>query len=114
VTAEVSDTYGIEDIITELSALIRTTLEDGQRKRAPDYWKQDPDHAEAMHRHLIRYDMGELVDEDSGAHPLSHVGVRALMQAYQEGERCRQDIEDICGRWDPGVDIDVEEILRGI
>ena len=76
--------YGIEDIITELSELIRETLVDGQRKRSPSYWKEDPGHLEAMHRHLVRYDRGELVDKDSGAHPLAHVGTRALMQAWLE------------------------------
>jgi hypothetical protein len=79
-----SGDYGIEDIIEELSELIRATLLDGQRKRAPSYWKNDPGHVDALHRHLVRYDLGELVDEDSKAHPLAHAGTRALMQAYQE------------------------------
>lgn len=76
--------YGIEDIIADLVPLIRETLVDGQRKRPPTYWKVDPGHPDSMHRHLHRYDMGEKVDADSGAHPLQHAGVRALMQAWQE------------------------------
>lgn len=76
--------YGIEDIIKDLIPLIRETLVDGQRKRSPTYWKEDPGHRQSMYRHLIRDQAGELVDEDSGAHPLQHAGVRALMQAWQE------------------------------
>jgi hypothetical protein len=76
--------YGIEDIIQELVPLIRETLIDGQRKRSPSYWKEDPGHEDALQRHLHRVDRGEIFDADSGAPAWSHVGTRALMLAWQQ------------------------------
>lgn len=72
-------------------ALLRTVMLDGAAKRADgrkrDPWTTDPGHGPSLYRHLFRWRRGELVDADSGAHPLVHVAARALMQAHQELNR---------------------------
>ena len=74
------------EIYREFTRLLAGPTNDGQNKRrtGKPHWKVDPGHAEAMHRHLHRYDLGERVDPDSGVHPLVHVAWRALALAYQE------------------------------
>lgn len=74
----------VEDAITELVALMRPVLRDGLRKRGVPTWRSDPTHRAAMMRHIARDASGERQDPDSGAHPLAHAGVRALMAAWQE------------------------------
>lgn len=74
------------EIIAEFVALLRAPIADGARKRAAGTkpsWRVDR-HADAMYRHLRRWEAGELVDADSGAHPLTHVAFRALAIAWQE------------------------------
>jgi predicted secreted Zn-dependent protease len=70
----------------ELSDMMIPVLMDGWRKReagTKPHWKQDK-HYQSMMRHIYRYNSGELVDKDSGCHPLVHTAVRALMIAGQE------------------------------
>jgi len=79
---------------TEADVLLRTfhtmlqaVTGDGQKKRqagtkAP--WWRDRTHEQAIFSHLNRWKHGELVDKDSGAHPLVHLAWRALSIAYQE------------------------------
>jgi hypothetical protein len=68
-----------------LDLLAGPTLDGGRKRelgtKVP--WTEDPDHEEAMYRHLRRFEDGELEDEDSGADPLVHVAWRALALAYQ-------------------------------
>jgi hypothetical protein len=75
-----------EEILHEFTKMLQAPTGDGQLKRrdGKPFWKIDTDHEEAMLRHLHRWDRGELVDEDSGAHPLVHVAWRALALAFQE------------------------------
>jgi hypothetical protein len=80
-----------DQIIQALCDLMRPVLADGGRKRAEatkPHWTQD-EHLDPLHRHLHRYDMGELVDKDSGTHPMAHVMVRAGMIAWQETNKDR-------------------------
>jgi len=76
-----------EEIQTVFRQLAWPVLADGGRKRRASqkpHWMEDPDHLPALHRHLIRYDRGEVIDKDSGTHAMVHVGVRAFMVAAQE------------------------------
>lgn len=60
---------------------------DGQNKRAraeKPPWYIDPAHEAAIYSHLCKWKKGELVDPDSGAHPLVHLAWRALAIACQE------------------------------
>lgn len=75
------------EILDVFRQLMWPVVADGGRKRAArakPHWTVDPDHLNALERHLHRYDMGERVDADSGAHPMVHVAARALMLAWQE------------------------------
>jgi hypothetical protein len=74
------------EIIDEFTNLLLGPTGDGQvkRGRGKPFWKVDPGHADAMLRHLHRWDRGEKTDPDSGSHPLVHVAWRALAIAYQE------------------------------
>jgi hypothetical protein len=76
-----------EVILETFCEMLRPVVEDGGRKRAAGDkvpWTADPGHADALMRHLVRYDRGEMVDGDSGAHPLVHAAFRCLALAYQD------------------------------
>jgi hypothetical protein len=85
-----SVTYDPEEqlfILDVFAEMLSKPTRDGGRKRAAGTkipLTEDPDHEDAMYRHLGRYERGEWVDEDSGAHPLVHVAWRALALAYQQ------------------------------
>lgn len=75
------------EIIGEFAYLLRGPTSDGARKRERNekpHWKVDPSHEAALYRHLERWTSGELVDGDSGSHPLVHVAWRALAIAWQQ------------------------------
>lgn len=66
---------------------LRKPLGDGKSKldrgdKPP--WYSDPDHEPAVFSHITKWKKGELVDPDSGAHPLVHGACRMLMIALQE------------------------------
>jgi hypothetical protein len=76
-----------DEILRTFAKMMRPVVADGGRKRAAGekvHWMQDPGHLESLNRHLARYERGELVDGDSGAHPLAHAAVRCLMLAAQD------------------------------
>ena len=63
---------------------------DGGKKRAAGEkpsWKVDQSHKAALFSHLYKWERGDKVDEDSGAHPLVHLAWRALAIAWQETNR---------------------------
>ncbi len=74
-------------ILETFSDMLATVTRDGGRKRAagtkPPWWRDDS-HAAASRRHGARWELGEKVDPDSGAHPLVHRAWRDLAIAYQE------------------------------
>ena len=81
-------------ILTEFAKLLAHPVADGQRKRAAGSkpnWKIDRGHAAALQRHLDRWDRGELIDAESGAHPLTHAAFRCLAIAWQETHRDEWD-----------------------
>jgi len=76
-----------EEILDAFRQLLWPAVSDGGRKRAKKAkpsWKVDKGHTAALERHLARWDRGELEDEDSGAHPLTHAAFRCLAIAWQE------------------------------
>jgi hypothetical protein len=84
---EVYDPKEQDEAVEALTQVIRTVLKDGGRKRAagtkPPWWKDDS-HERALFSHLYKvFGLKETMDKDSGADGLAHLGVRALMLAYQ-------------------------------
>lgn len=76
-----------EEIIAIFSDLLRAATGDGAAKRRAGEkpsWKVDTSHEGAIFSHLTKWKRGELVDPDSGAHPLVHAAWRCLAIAYQE------------------------------
>ena len=77
------------EVLDAFAALLRAASADGGRKRAAGTkqpWRVDPEHEAAIYSHIKKWERGELVDSDSGAHPLVHVAWRALAAAYQHAE----------------------------
>jgi len=74
-------------VIDTFANMLDAVTKDGGRKRAarikPPWW-EDMSHEPAMFSHLNKWKHGEMVDKDSGAHPLVHLAWRALAIAYQE------------------------------
>lgn len=67
--------------------LLAAATGDGAEKRARGDkvpWWRDETHEAAIFSHLTKWKRGELVDKDSGAHPLVHAAWRCLAIAYQE------------------------------
>lgn len=76
-----------DKVLKTFLEMLRTTTKDGGKKRAAGLkqpWYVDPQHERAIFSHLHKWKAGELVDSDSGAHPLVHLAWRALAIAYQE------------------------------
>ena len=75
------------DIELRFAAELRKCTGDGAAKRqkaSKPPWYVDPDHEAAIFSHLMKWKKGELVDPDSGAHPLVHAAWRLLAIACQE------------------------------
>jgi hypothetical protein len=78
-----------EQILRIFADMLAVPTRDGGRKREAGTkipWTIDPEHEDALFRHLTRWVGGEKKDPDSGAHPLIHVAWRALALAWQESE----------------------------
>jgi hypothetical protein len=76
-----------DEILKAFTELMRPVVADGGRKRTSGkkvHWTVDLGHTAALERHLARWDRGEKVDADSGAHPMVHAGFRCLAIAWQE------------------------------
>jgi hypothetical protein len=79
-----------EEILDSFRGMLAAATGDGAKKRAAGEkvsWKVDPGHEAALFSHLNKWKHGELVDKDSGAHPLVHLAWRALAIAYQESQQ---------------------------
>lgn len=99
-----------DEIIAEFTAMLRLATGDGATKRrAGDKpsWKVDQSHEGAIWSHVTKWKRGELVDPDSGAHPLVHAAWRCLAIAWQEthapehcdagGGECRFSCRSVTG-----------------
>jgi hypothetical protein len=76
-----------QDVLDRFLEELSHCTQDGGRKRgrgekAP--WWIDRTHEAAVFSHITRWKRGELVDPDSGAHPLVHAAWRCLAIACQE------------------------------
>lgn len=76
-----------EDVLSRFMAELSKATGDGSKKRqsgAKPPWYEDPAHEGAIFSHLTKWKRGELVDPDSGAHPLVHAAWRCLAIACRE------------------------------
>lgn len=78
-----------EEVLDIFREMLRAATGDGAKKRQAGEkpsWKIDAGHETALFHHLWAWKNAEMVDPDSGAHPLVHLAWRALAIAYQEGQ----------------------------
>lgn len=76
-----------KDFLVRCYEELKKPIADGQEKRSNGSkppWYVDGDHEPAIFSHITKWKKGELVDPDSGAHPLVHCAVRCLMIALTE------------------------------
>lgn len=76
-----------EDLLRRFMVELRKPTKDGGKKRLRNEkppWYIDQSHEGAVFSHLTKWKRGELVDPDSGAHPLVHAAWRLLAIACQE------------------------------
>ena len=79
--------YEQEDVLRRFTEELRKPTGDGGQKRIRNEkppWFLDKTHEAAVFSHLMKWKRGELVDPDSGAHPLVHAAWRLLAIACQE------------------------------
>lgn len=55
-----------------------------KRQTGKPVWYLDDEHEAAIFSHITKWKRGELVDPDSGAHPLVHAAWRCLAIACRE------------------------------
>lgn len=76
-----------EDVLARFMDELRKPTGDGARKRGwreKPPWYEDDSHWGAVFSHITKYLRGEMVDSDSGAHPLVHAAWRLLAIACRE------------------------------
>jgi hypothetical protein len=76
-----------EDVLARFMEELRKPTGDGAQKRSRKEkppWYEDDGHEAAIFSHIMKWKRGELVDSDSGAHPLVHAGWRCLAIACRE------------------------------
>ena len=75
------------DVLARFNAELAKATGDGSKKRqagTKPSWYEDDAHEGAIFSHLTKWKRGELVDSDSGAHPLVHAAWRCLAIACRE------------------------------
>lgn len=75
------------DVLARFQQELAKATGDGSKKRqagSKPPWYEDDSHEAAIFSHLTKWKRGELVDPDSGAHPLVHAGWRCLAIACRE------------------------------
>lgn len=75
------------DVLGRFNGELAKATGDGSKKRQAGTkppWYEDPSHEGAIFSHLTKWKRGELVDPDSGAHPLVHAAWRCLAIACRE------------------------------
>ena len=83
-----------DDVLTRFTAELAKATGDGSKKRQAGTkppWYEDDAHEAAIYSHLTKWKRGELVDPDSGAHPLVHLAWRALAIACRESGNVPSD-----------------------
>ena len=82
--------YGMteqDDLIARFTDELWKPTGDGSKKRKAGTkppWYMDDEHEGAVFSHICKWKRGELVDPDSGAHPLVHAAWRLLAIACKE------------------------------
>lgn len=87
-----------EDVLARFMEELRKPTGDGAKKRSRNEkppWYVDDSHMGAVFSHLTKYFRGELVDADSGCHPLVHAGWRLLAQACIETGNVPEEGRDL-------------------
>lgn len=77
----------VEDVLARFLEELQKATGDGANKRRAGTkppWYRDDSHEGAIFSHLTKWKRGELVDPDSGAHPLVHAAWRCLAIACRE------------------------------
>ncbi len=75
------------DVLYRFAEELEKATGDGSKKRQAGEkppWYRDDSHEGAIFSHLMKWKRGELVDPDSGAHPLVHAAWRCLAIACSE------------------------------
>jgi len=75
------------DVLARFNAELAKATGDGSKKRQAGTkppWYEDDSHEAAVFSHIMKWKRGELVDPDSGAHPLVHASWRLLAIACRE------------------------------
>lgn len=75
------------DVLLRFWGELAKATGDGSRKRQAGEkppWYRDDSHEGAIFSHLTKWKRGEMVDPDSGAHPLVHAAWRCLAIACRE------------------------------
>lgn len=76
-----------EDVLARFEEELRKATGDGSKKRqhsGKPPWYDDDSHEAAIFSHITKWKRGELVDPDSGTHPLVHAAWRCLAIACRE------------------------------
>jgi hypothetical protein len=76
-----------ELLLAEFTKMLELPTGDGSKKRRSgkkDPWWHDQSHERSVFSHIARWKRSEVLDPDSGAHPLVHAAWRCLALAYQE------------------------------
>lgn len=82
------------DVLVRFLTELQRATGDGSRKRkagGKPPWYRDDSHEGAIFSHLTKWKRGELVDPDSGAHPLVHAAWRCLAIACRESGNIPSD-----------------------
>lgn len=83
-----------DDLLSRFMEELEKPSGDGFKKRDAGEkppWYIDPAHEAAIFSHLAKWYKGELVDPDSGAHPLVHAAWRCLAIACRESGNVPRD-----------------------
>ena len=86
------------DVLERFYTELLKATGDGSKKRQSGEkppWYNDDSHEAAIFSHLTKWKRGELVDPDSGAHPLVHAAWRCLAIACTETGNVPQEVDDV-------------------
>lgn len=75
------------DVLSRFTDELAKATGDGSKKRQAGTkppWYEDDSHEAAIFSHVTKWKRGELIDADSGAHPLVHAAWRCLAIACRE------------------------------
>lgn len=87
-----------EDVLQRFGDELRKATGDGSKKRqsgSKPPWYLDEEHEGSAFSHITKWKRGELVDPDSGAHPLVHAAWRLLAIACTENGNNPDAEEDL-------------------